>query len=67
MNWNMVLNFVLIIMYVEQCFSFEVDCNNLRMGQYICPDPQYSHIDPKTQQFKGCRKDNKAKGFYMYV
>lgn len=42
--------------------EFIVDCNMLRMGQYMCPDPQYSYIDPKTQQLKGCRKDNKAKG-----
>lgn len=39
-----------------------VDCSTLRMGQYLCPDPNINHIDPKTQQIKGCRKDNKAKG-----
>ncbi|XP_018319786.1 TM2 domain-containing protein CG10795 [Agrilus planipennis] len=37
------------------------DCNKLRMGQFICPDPSYNYIDPKTQQIMGCRKDNKAK------
>lgn len=42
--------------------TYEVDCNNLRMGQYICPDPDYDFIDPKTQQPRGCTKENKAKG-----
>lgn len=32
------------------------------MGQYICPHPHYEFIDPKTQQPKGCTKENKAKG-----
>lgn len=39
-----------------------VDCSTLRMGQYLCPDPNINHIDPKTQQIRGCRKDNKARG-----
>ncbi|KAL1129737.1 hypothetical protein AAG570_012681 [Ranatra chinensis] len=31
------------------------------MGQYLCPDPDYNLIDPKTQQPWGCTPDNKAK------
>ncbi|KAF7265358.1 hypothetical protein GWI33_021206 [Rhynchophorus ferrugineus] len=31
------------------------------MGQYLCPDPTYELIDSKTQQIKGCTKENKAK------
>ncbi|KMQ89258.1 tm2 domain-containing protein, partial [Lasius niger] len=31
------------------------------MGQYICPHPDYDFIDPKTQQPRGCTKENKAK------
>lgn len=44
--------------------SYEVNCSNLRMGQYICPHPKHIHdfIDPKTQQPRGCTKGNKAKG-----
>ncbi|XP_066584504.1 TM2 domain-containing protein biscotti [Prorops nasuta] len=42
-------------------YTYEIDCNNLRMGQYICPHPDYDFIDPKTQQPKGCTKENKAK------
>lgn len=42
--------------------GFETDCNNLRTGQYLCPDPSYNHIDPKTQQPRDCTKENKAKG-----
>ncbi|GLV39718.1 biscotti [Carabus blaptoides fortunei] len=30
------------------------------MGQYLCPDPHMNHIDSKTQQLKGCTKENKA-------
>ncbi|XP_041977912.1 TM2 domain-containing protein CG10795 [Aricia agestis] len=33
-----------------------VDCNTLRLGQYICPDPNYNPIDPDTQQYRGCTK-----------
>ena len=43
-------------------YTYEIDCSNLRMGQYICPHPDYDFIDPKTQQPKGCTKENKAKG-----
>lgn len=45
--------------------TITIDCANLRMGQYICPDPSYDFIDPKTQQPKGCTKNNKAKGMYL--
>ncbi|XP_039753745.1 TM2 domain-containing protein CG10795 [Pararge aegeria] len=33
-----------------------VDCSTLRLGQYICPDPNKNQIDPNTQQFAGCTK-----------
>lgn len=42
--------------------QYQVNCNELRMGQYLCPDPNINHIDPKTQQIRGCTKENKAKG-----
>lgn len=32
----------------------EVDCSTLRLGQYICPHPNISQIDPDTQQFREC-------------
>jgi len=38
-----------------------VDCSMLRMGQYLCPDPSYNLVDPKTQEIYGCTKENKAK------
>lgn len=41
--------------------SDTVNCNNLRMGQYLCPDPEYDLVDPKTQQIRGCTKENKAR------
>lgn len=42
--------------------GIKVDCNSLQMGQYLCPDPRLDQIDPKTQQFYGCTKENSAKG-----
>lgn len=46
----------------------KVDCNTLRLGQYLCPDPAYDFIDPKTQQIRGCTKENKAKSlFNLYL
>lgn len=44
----------------------KVDCGTLRMGQYMCPDPDVNYIqqliDPKTQQLRGCTPENKGKG-----
>lgn len=42
---------------------YETECKNLRMGQFLCPDPAYDFIDPETQQLRGCTKDNVAQGF----
>lgn len=54
---------ILILIYcVNESSEIEHDCNTLRMGQYLCPDPNINHIDPKTQQIKGCTEENKAKG-----
>uniref|UniRef100_A0A2M4CML1 Facilitated trehalose transporter Tret1 n=1 Tax=Anopheles darlingi TaxID=43151 RepID=A0A2M4CML1_ANODA len=39
----------------------EIDCNSLRMGQFLCPDPSLRQIDPRTQQLYGCTKENKAR------
>lgn len=39
----------------------DVDCSQLRIGQYMCPDPDIDHIDSKTQQPIGCTKNNVAK------
>lgn len=41
--------------------SIDVDCSQLRVGQYLCPDPDIDFIDPKTQQPYGCTKENVAK------
>ncbi|XP_065084848.1 TM2 domain-containing protein CG10795 [Ochlerotatus camptorhynchus] len=47
--------------------AVEIDCSDLRMGQYLCPDPNVRHIDPKTQQLRGCTKDNKARVWCLAV
>lgn len=53
---------IFTLMYVTVHSEYIVDCNTLRLGQYICPDPNVNHIDPKTQQLIGCTKQNKAEG-----
>lgn len=51
----------------QQSNSDAVDCSRtLRMGQFLCPDPSYNQIDPKTQQYRGCSKENIAKGILYY-
>ncbi|CAD7078503.1 unnamed protein product [Hermetia illucens] len=50
-----------------QCHQVEVDCGSLLMGQFICPDPSLNQIDPKTQQLRGCTKENKAKVWCVAV
>lgn len=45
--------------------DYEVDCGTLRMGQYICPDPDVNHIDPQTQQPRNCTRENKALGTFQ--
>jgi len=47
--------------------DYEVDCNTLRMGQYICPDPAINHIDPQTQQPRNCTRENKALGTFHHL
>ncbi|KAK7586011.1 hypothetical protein V9T40_003887 [Parthenolecanium corni] len=37
-----------------------VECTKLLKGQFLCPDPSYDFIDPKTQQPKGCTSNNLA-------
>ena len=71
---NFQLSFIIIHIFFNWEFVFgeepeknplRVDCNTLRIGQYLCPDPAYNHIDPKTQQPRGCTKENKAKGIHL--
>lgn len=46
----------------DEPLPFSTNCSTLLMGQYICPDPTYDYIDPKTQQPFGCTQKNVAKG-----
>lgn len=41
--------------------EIELNCNELRVGQFMCPDPNINHVDPKTQQPHNCNDKNKAK------
>lgn len=58
---------LLFISDVVKC-HYRVDCSTLRMGQYLCPDPDENYaqimIDPKTQQLRGCTPENKARSKY---
>lgn len=57
------LAIIILIVFNElhEIVTVEVDCGTLRIGQYMCPDPNVNHIDPKTQQPIGCTKHNVAK------
>lgn len=57
MKWMSVL---LLGMFIGSLDSVEVNCEtDLQMGQYLCIPSQ--HIDPKTQQIRGCTEENVAK------
>lgn len=60
------LCFLLFLNTSVQPEDVEVDCSTLRMGQFLCPDPNYDYIDPKTQTYRGCRPDHKAKGIHVF-
>jgi len=53
---------LLTSLFIKLSSQIDYNCNELLMGQFLCPDPTKSHIDPQTQQFYGCTKENKAKG-----
>ena len=56
---------LIILISIKTTNEVEVNCSELKMmGQYICPHPGIKHIDPKTQELKGCTKENRAKGMY---
>lgn len=51
----------------EKPLIYETECKNLRMGQFMCPDPAYDDfIDPATQQLRGCTRDGVAQGVYLF-
>lgn len=52
---------LVLILFTIKTNEIELECKDLIMGQFICPDPNIIHIDPKTQQPIGCTKENKAK------
>lgn len=59
------INFCIRCVQPEFSENYMVDCNKLRMGQFLCPDPHINHIDPKTQQLKGCTKEGRTKGMFV--
>lgn len=50
-----------IIVGAEDPKVYKTNCSTLGMGQFICPDPSYDYIDPKTQQPFNCTQKNVAK------
>uniref|UniRef100_A0A182PQE9 Facilitated trehalose transporter Tret1 n=1 Tax=Anopheles epiroticus TaxID=199890 RepID=A0A182PQE9_9DIPT len=52
---------LMLLLLIPTSSEVEIDCNSLRMGQFICPDPALRQIDPKTQQLRGCTPENKAR------
>lgn len=58
-HWFLLIVLILLNDYVIE--AIDVDCSQLRIGQYMCPDPDINYIDAKTQQPIGCTKNNVAK------
>lgn len=58
---NCVALLLLIWMGPQGTTEVEVDCHILRMGQFMCPDPDVNHMDLRTQQPAGCTKEGTAK------
>ncbi|XP_050073086.1 facilitated trehalose transporter Tret1 [Anopheles maculipalpis] len=58
---------LLLLLLIPTSSEVEIDCNTLRMGQYMCPDPTIRQIDPKTQQLRGCTQENKARVWCIAV
>ncbi|XP_035912214.1 facilitated trehalose transporter Tret1 [Anopheles stephensi] len=58
---------LMLLLLIPTSSEVEIDCNSLRMGQYICPDPTLRQIDPKTQQLRGCTQENKARVWCVAV
>jgi hypothetical protein len=67
--WYGVVLLTILVYCAHISADYHVECSTLRMGQYICPDPdpEYNYIDPKTQQPYGCTKENKAKGRELFT
>ncbi|XP_037035230.1 TM2 domain-containing protein CG10795 [Bradysia coprophila] len=51
----------LITISIPTSSEIELNCNELRVGQFLCPDPNTNHIDAKTQQPINCNEKNTAK------
>lgn len=52
---------LILLNEIAKIIAVEVDCSQLRVGQYLCPDPNVNHIDPTTQQPRDCSNNNVAK------
>ena len=57
------LIFVILLIFCPIALESATDCTKLRVGQFICPDPDssYDYIDKNTQSVIGCTKEGKAK------
>lgn len=55
---------VLLLITTPYALESASDCSKLRVGQFLCPDPDssYNYIDEKTQSIIGCTKEGKAIG-----
>ncbi|XP_076322159.1 TM2 domain-containing protein 1 biscotti isoform X2 [Tachypleus tridentatus] len=55
--WHIFVYFVLFAVNFKKLHCYEVNCSHILIGQYSCANPD---IDPRTQQPRGCSKENKA-------
>lgn len=55
---------IFLLFLLPLALESATDCSKLRVGQFICPDPDssYKYIDERTQSVVGCKKDGTAMG-----
>ncbi|KAL7051643.1 hypothetical protein ACKWTF_004545 [Chironomus riparius] len=54
---------LIIVIFCPIALESATDCSKLRIGQFLCPDPDssYDYIDKNTQSVIGCSKEGTAK------
>lgn len=55
---------LLLVILAPTALKSDTDCTKLRVGQFLCPDPDssYKFIDEKTQSVKSCAPNGFASG-----
>ncbi|KAG5677836.1 hypothetical protein PVAND_007558 [Polypedilum vanderplanki] len=59
---NRAKSVILFLFLGSIAIVYATDCTKLRVGQFLCPDPDssYDYIDKNTQSVIGCKNDSTA-------